>query len=157
MTSDDNLQKVKSLIEKLLRLLGVDGSVEVEERGGRTVFNISTPDSQILIGQHGANLKSLQHIVRIMARKQSAEQSESKESDFFLDVDGYRKNREEFLQAIASQAAERVRQTRERLVLKPMSSADRRVIHSFFTEQTDVMSESVGEEPERRVVIRLRE
>ncbi|MEK9181143.1 MAG: R3H domain-containing nucleic acid-binding protein [Patescibacteria group bacterium] len=149
-----NQEKIKEQIQKLLGLLGVAGSIIIEDRAGSLVFNIKTEDSRLLIGQHGANLNALQHLARLLARKELG--AEEQMVEFFLDVEDYRKNREEFLNELARQAASRVRDTKQTLILKPMSGYDRYVIHSFLAKTDDLATESIGEEPERRIVIKLK-
>lgn len=146
--------QIKQQIEKLLFLMGVAGSVAVEEREGRLVFNITSEDSPILIGQYGANLAALQHLVRAMTRKTVPE--EGTPTPFIIDVEGYRQEREEFLVELAKQAAERVRQTKQTLILKPMNAHDRFVIHTYFSALDDLETSSVGDDPERRIVIKLK-
>jgi len=149
-----NQEEIKNYIEKLLSLLGINGTVAIEDREGRLVFNIHTEDSAMLIGQYGANLAALQYLVRVLIKRRTPLDQEV--PAFILDVENYRKDREEFLLELAKQAALRVRQTRETLVLKPMSSYDRFVIHTYFSKEDDLITESAGEEPERKVVIKLK-
>lgn len=150
-----NQERIKVQIEKLLDLLGVQGTVAIEDRTGQLVFNIRTPESRMLIGQHGAHLKALQHLSRLLVRRGEGVTEEGA-ADFYVDVEDYRKNRDEFLVALAHQAAERVRQTGQTLVLKPMASSDRRVIHATLSDLSDLTTESTGEEPERRITIKPR-
>jgi len=150
-------QKIKNQIEKLLALMGVSGSIAIEDREGHLYFNIRTEDSNMLIGQYGQNLNSLQHIARLLVRAENAKENpEQEETRFSVDVEDYRKNREEFLEALARKAASRVRETQQSLILKPMSSYERRVIHEKLSASDDLITESIGEGPERRVVIKLK-
>lgn len=143
-------------IEEVLRLLGItEVNIAIEDRAGRVFYNLKTPDSNLLIGQYGQNLKSLQHIIRILVRRKLGHEN-TEVLDFGLDVEGYRREREEFLEALARKAASRVRETKQLLILKPMGSADRKIIHSFLSQSQDLTTESVGEEPERRIVIKLK-
>lgn len=146
-----NQEKISQQIEKLLELMGVEGTVAIEDRQGRLVFNIHTPDSSVLIGQYGSHLQALQHITRVLARRLLPAEEEV---NFYLDVEDYRRDREQFLVELARQAAFRVRQTKQTLVLKPMSSFERFVIHSSLATNEDLVTESIGEEPERRIVIK---
>ncbi|MBI4054214.1 MAG: KH domain-containing protein [Candidatus Doudnabacteria bacterium] len=145
-------EKIQQQIQKLLELLGVRGTVAIEDREGELVFNIKSEDSSLLIGQYGATLFALQYLARLLVKRSFLPQEEP--SQFTIDVENYRKDREEFLAELARQAAMRVRETKQRLVLKPMSSYERFVIHSHLSQNTDLITESIGEEPERRVVIR---
>lgn len=148
-------EKIKEQIQKLLELLGAEGSVAIEDRSGKLVFNIRSPDSRILIGQYGNSLIAFQHILRLLVRKEKSE--EDQRLDFIIDIEDYRKNREGYLEELARQAAERVRETKQPLTLKPMNSYDRYIIHSYLTSSEDLMTESTGEGEERRVVITPKE
>ena len=147
-------EQIKQQIEKLLELLGVQGRVVIEDRAGKLAYNIRTEDSSVLIGQYGGHLAALQHIARLLVRKSMSPEDSSPE--FILDVEDYRKSRDEFLVELARQAAARVRETKQTLILKPMNGYDRFVIHTQLSESSDLITESTGEEPERRVVIKLK-
>lgn len=150
-------EEIRRQIEKLLEMLGVNASIATEDRDGQLFFNIRSADSHLLIGQHGQNLKSLQHIARLLARNLTTEPKVNSDTpNFSIDVEDYRRERSEFLEALARKAASRVRETKQLLILKPMNSYDRKMIHSYLASAQDLATESVGEEPERRVVIRLR-
>lgn len=146
---------IKQQIEKFLSLMGIAALVSIEDRAGRLVFNIHTEDSSMLIGQYGANLVALQHLIRLVVRRQLSPEEQTG-LNFIVDVEDYRKSRDDFLIELAKQAAQRARETKTTLVLKPMSSYDRFVIHTQLAEFPDLTTESVGEEPERRVVIKLK-
>jgi len=75
---------------------------------------------------------------------------------FVVDVEDYKKGREDYLRELARQAADRVRETKESLLLKPMSAYERRVVHAEISNLADITTESVGEDPERRILIKLK-
>lgn len=152
MTNENDLEIVKQALHKLLSFMDIHAEVEHQIQEGMVVFNLKTDDSGILIGPRGSHLSALQYLTRIVVHKKLSE-----EMHFVLDVEGYKKSREDFLRELARQAAARVRDTKETLLLKPMSSYERRVIHAEISGLPDVSSESLGEEPERRVVIKPKE
>lgn len=143
---------VKNILRQILRFMEIDVEIETVVSEETTIFNLKTPDSAILIGSRGVNLNALQYLTRILVHKQLPE-----EVHFVVDIEGYKKSREEFLCELARQAATRVRDTQEKLLLKPMASYERRVVHAEIAKLPDITSESVGEEPERRVLIKPRE
>ena len=153
---ENKQEKIKQAIEKLLSLMMVNGSISTEDREGRLFFNLKTEDSNLLIGQYGQTLKSLQHITRLLVRREEEKAGEESPTMFSLDIDGYRRERGEFLEALARKAASRVRETRQDLILKPMNSSDRKAIHMSLSESDDLMTESIGDEPERRIKIKLK-
>ncbi len=122
------------------------------------VINIkpSANDSQILIGKHGQNLSALEHCVRLIAFKKITEQADQNINDinFVLDVDDYRKFRAEEIVSLAKTTAERVSNTRRAEALPPMTSYERRIVHVELAGFSDLHTESIGQEPRRRIVIK---
>ena len=146
---EEDQQTIKDVLRSILDFMGIQVEIETRVSDETLVFNLKTEDSSLLIGQHGANLNALHHMTRILSYKKLSEPAY-----FVVDVEGYKREREEFLRELAQAAAERVRGTRESLLLKPMSSYERRVVHAEISKLPDIMTESVGEEPERRILIK---
>lgn len=149
MINENDLEIVKQTLYKLLSFMDINAEIEHQIQEGMVIFNLKTEDSGILIGPRGGHLSALQYLTRIVVHKKL-----SQDLHFVLDVEGYKKSREDFLRELARQAAARVQDTKETLLLKPMSSYERRVIHEEISDLPDVVSESTGEEPERRVLIK---
>lgn len=149
--SEQQQEIIKNVLLDLLRHMDIQAELEIAVSEETLVFNLKTEDSAILIGQHGVNLGALQYLARVLVHKQLPESVH-----FIVDVEGYKKGREEFLRELARQAAARVRDTKESLLLKPMAAYERRVVHAEISKFSDVMTESVGEEPERRILIKPR-
>ncbi|HCM36634.1 MAG: hypothetical protein A3J30_01725 [Candidatus Wildermuthbacteria bacterium RIFCSPLOWO2_02_FULL_47_9c] len=158
MLSKEQLQTVEEEVRRLLQKVGVAGDISVrqeedESAEGPTVqVALRAQEPKMLIGERGQTLFELQHIAKLILRKKIAE-------PFFLslDVNEYKKNKEEYLRDLAQTTADEVTLLKKPKELSPMSSADRRVIHIALSNRTDVVSESVGEGPDRRVVIKLKE
>lgn len=106
-------------------------------------------DSKILIGAHGAHLAALQHIIHCLLRQQLHQQVYT-----YIDVNGYQARRDRDLLEIAELAAKQVQTTGRTIILKAMSPADRRMIHTGLSARADITTESTGEEPNRKVVIK---
>lgn len=145
----NNLETIKAKILELFSRMGMP--VEIYERAeeGRTVLNLKTPDAQILIGKQGANLEALQHIVRLLVRDQQ------ERVPFALDIDDYREKRQIYLKEIARKAAHQARSSNRSVALPPMNSSERRVVHNYLSLFSDLTSASQGQDPNRRIVIRL--
>jgi len=126
--------------------LGVD--VAVDEDAEYIRADVTGPEAGILIGRHGQTLDALQYLVNLVAAK-----ADHDERRVLLDVEGYRKRREETLTRLANRLAERVRRTGEPEALEPMNAHERRVIHLALQENPYVTTGSEGDEPFRRVVI----
>lgn len=150
MTQED-LKIITETLQELLRRLCVEAEIETRFLEDVTVFNVRSADSALLIGTHGASLGSLQHLLRVLVSRKISEPAH-----IVLDVEDYKKSREDFLRELAKQAAERVIDTKQTLLLKPMMPYERRVVHSEIAHFPEVVSESQGEDPERRVLIKPR-
>ena len=146
---EEDQQTIKDVLRSILDFMEIQAEIETRVSDETLVFNLKTEDSSLLIGQHGANLNALQYMTRILSYKKLSEPAY-----FVVDVEVYKQEREEFLRELAQAAAERVRDTKESLLLKPMSSYERRVVHAEISKTTDIMTESVGDEPERRILIK---
>jgi spoIIIJ-associated protein len=155
MTDYNKIEIVKGIITELLGQLGVPGSVEFEESITKgLVFNISSPDSFLLIGRQGTTLHSIETLVRALASKKF----QSQEPFWFtLDVDDYKRKREWFLKETAKAAAEKLKMTGRPQALEPMPNYERRLVHAYLQEHCpEVESYSIDNEPYRKVVIRLK-
>ncbi len=145
-----NSETLKIITLELLKHMGYDAQVFERQEEGRLVLNIKTRDAQLLIGKLGANLEALQYMVRILFRKNTGDER----FPFALDVDDYKDNRVLYLKDLARKAAHHVRETRKPVSLEPMPAYERRVVHSYLSLYSDVGSESVGVEPNRKLIIR---
>jgi len=155
MTDYNKIEIVKNIITELLSKSGLSGSVEFEESITKgLVFNISSPDSYLLIGRQGATLHALQILVQALASKKL----QSQEPFWFtLDVDDYKRKREWFLKETAKAAADKAKMTGRAQALEPMPNYERRLVHAFLQEHhPEIESSSIGNEPHRKVVIRIK-
>jgi len=155
MTDYNKIEIVKQIINEILQKCGVSGSVEFEESITKgLVFNISSPDSYLLIGRQGASL----HALQILAQALAAKKFNSQEPFWFtLDVDDYKRKREWFLKETAKAAAEKAKMTGRAQALEAMPNYERRLIHAYLQEHhPDIESSSIDNEPYRKVVIRVK-
>ena len=155
MTDYNKIEIVKSIIAELLQKAGIAGNVEFEESITKgLVFNISSPDSFLLIGRQGATLHALQILVQALAAKKF----NSQEPFWFtLDVDDYKRKREWYLKETAKAAFEKAKMTGRAQALEPMPNYERRLIHAYLQEHCpEAESTSMGFEPYRKVVIKVK-
>ena len=150
----------RDTLEKLIDLMGVTGTVVVQEgstgqgdiEGTRPVgFDIKGDDLGILIGRRGTTLASLQYIVRLIVGHQTKTWV-----PIVIDVEGYKQRRYGALQALAQRMAEQVVAKGSPFALEPMPAYERRIIHLTLADHPDVTTESIGEGDYRKVVILLR-
>jgi spoIIIJ-associated protein len=142
------LEQAKGVLEELLRLMEVPGTVEVATGGETARLNVRGSDLGVLIGRRGEKLASLQHIVNLIVAKKEGEYHR-----IAVDVENYRGRREEQLRDVADRAAKRVLQTGKIIQLEPMPAIERRIVHMALVENAKVRTQSVGVEPNRRIVI----
>ncbi|OHA15049.1 MAG: hypothetical protein A3A10_01295 [Candidatus Tagabacteria bacterium RIFCSPLOWO2_01_FULL_42_9] len=147
---------IKNIIETILARLNVKGGVEFMETSEGARFLVKTNEGALLIGENGQNILALNHLVKKIAEKTFAEEDKDikEKLTFSLDVNDYQAKRIDDLKNLARLNAQRVRFFKKEIMLKPMTSFERRVIHSVLTEYPDISTESVGEEPHRKVVIK---
>lgn len=112
-------------------------------------WNQRVPTSSMLIGERGNNLIALEHLIKKLLQKRCGE-----EKKFSLDINDYRMRRLEDLKQDVKAAAKEVRLYKKEVPLRPMSSFERRIVHLLLAEYPDITTESIGQEPDRRVVIK---
>jgi spoIIIJ-associated protein len=154
---EKDVESAVEVLETLLSLVGVDATVRVRqpETPGdgvalvKAVLDISGDDLGILIGRRGETLSSLQYLVNlIVGRKLKTKASVG------VDVAGYRRRREESLRNLAFRMAARVKSTGQTMTLEPMPPNERRIVHLALAQDASVITESIGEGENRKVVIR---
>ena len=138
-------------LKNLTSAMSVKADFEISKSDGHTVVNITGTDLGILIGRRGDTLEALQFLTNLAVAKKLADRSR-----IVIDVEGYRKRREETLISLAKRLADRVKKSGNRVVLEPMSPQERRIIHTALQNEWNVSTYSEGEEPNRRVVISLK-
>lgn len=157
--SSENLEEERAvaveIISELLEKMSVNGQVagyltEPDDLTGQRVniIDISGDDLGVLIGPRGETLDSLQFLSRLMAAHRL-----QRRANFVVDVEGFRKRREQALTRLAERMADKVRQRGEPIGLEPMSPYERRIVHMTLRDAPDVYTESTGEGRQRRVRI----
>jgi spoIIIJ-associated protein len=153
--SPEALAAGREILEELMRLLGFDVRIEVESGDTSRLNVVGNDDSHealgALIGRKGERLSALQHLVNLMLSRRMGEWTR-----VLVDVEDYRGRRERQLRDIANRAAARVVETGKMLQLEPMPALERRWIHLALRDHPDVATQSIGEEPNRRIVVLLR-
>ena len=132
----------------MLRLMGVEATVEITMGSETSKLNVKGEDLGVLIGRRGEKLASLQHLVNLIVAKR-----EGQWHRIAVDVENYRGRREEQLRDVAERAAKRVAQSGKIIQLEPMPAVERRIVHMALVENSKVRTQSVGVEPNRRIVV----
>ena len=141
-------EAARALVEGLLKHMGVRALVSVRSGVEPITLDISGRDLGALIGWRGETLRALQSVTNVMVGKHLAEGER-----VIVDVERYRQRREHTVREIAMRAARQVKMTGDAITLDAMQPFERRAIHLALEGDPDVTSSSIGEEPERRVVV----
>ncbi|MGZ4612280.1 MAG: Jag family protein [Kineosporiaceae bacterium] len=139
-------------LEELLDIVDLDGDIDIDVENGRASVAILTENGadrrlRGLVGPRGEVLEALQELARLAVQARTGERSR-----LMLDVAGYRAGRRRALEDVAARAITEVRRTGAAVRLEPMNAFERKVVHDAVAD-AGLVSESEGEEPERRVVV----
>jgi len=148
----DAVQVVTEVLDTLLELLGLIGTVEVLSDEIPMDFNIKGDDLGILIGRRGQTLASLEYITKIIVVGQLKAWL-----PLTVDVAGYKKRRRDSLQRLTLYLADQVKSRRRAITMEPMPADERRIVHLTLADNPDVTTQSIGEGESRKVVILLRQ
>ena len=139
---------MQELLEQIVRGVGVDASVHVEEDADEVRADLEGDDLGLLIGRHGQMIDAIQHIAYRFASKGAANRKR-----VVVDAAGYRERRAVALRAAADQAAEAAVHDRRPVTLEAMTALERKVVHEHLKTRHDVETYSEGEEPDRHLVV----
>jgi spoIIIJ-associated protein len=150
--SPEALAAGQAILEELMRLMDLDVRVEVESGDTSRLNVVGEGDAKdalgALIGRKGERLSALQHLVNLMLSKKMGDWTR-----VLVDVEDYRGRRERQLRDLATRAAERVVETGKMLQLEAMPALERRWVHIALRDNPNVATQSIGEEPNRRIVV----
>lgn len=148
----DPVAVAKEFLQDIFLQMKLDVLIEKMTSEEGIVFNLRGKDLGILIGKHGQTLDALQYLTNLAANR-DVDQDRVR---IVVDVEDYRKRREETLYRLAERLADKVKRRGERVVLEPMSRHERKIIHMALQDDKRVSTYSEGEEPFRKVVIALK-
>lgn len=140
--------RAKQILGNVLGAMDIAAEVKVHEENENVHINLEGSDLGVLIGRRGETLDALQYLVSLSVNK-----NQEHRKKIFLDIEGYRKRREETLQKLAIKLADKARQRGRNVVLEPMNSLERRIIHTALQGRDDIATFSEGEEPYRKIII----
>lgn len=150
-------QQLSDILDNLLGMLLLEGSYEIEEADDNFTVSIETKDAGRLIGARGESLDGLQLLVnQMVARKVGPAPDGAGFKRVVIDVEGWRKQKEEELVKSAESWGKQVLETKQPLELEPQSPWQRRIVHMTISEMEGLESESIGEGRDRHIVIRIK-
>ncbi|OGN03915.1 MAG: hypothetical protein A2831_02400 [Candidatus Yanofskybacteria bacterium RIFCSPHIGHO2_01_FULL_44_17] len=161
--------KITETVQDLLRRVGFEGEVRLNEslavvdpdnstnnsRASLMVASVeSENDLSMLIGKNGQNLSAFEHIARLLVSRNVSITASQSPISFIVDINDYRKSRTNYLVDVARNVAKRVIQTQRAEALLPMNAYERRLVHTELATFKDLQTESIGQEPRRRIVVK---
>ena len=153
--SEEDIKTAKENVEKFLNdfvkklPLGTIYNISTEDQG--LIISIKGDNIGFLIGYRGETLYAMQSVISAIANKNTENKVR-----ILIDIAGYKEKREKTLEELADKKAEIVIKTRKSVTLEPMKAYERKIIHSRLQQNDKVTTQSIGEEPKRRIVISLK-
>ena len=149
MFQKEEIKKINKETETLFNKMGFDVSCDISMEEDTLKIKVRCEEPQVLIGERGRVLASLQKILKAILAKET-------EKRFYLDLDinEYKEKKKQYLKEMANKIADEVSLSGKEKSLPPMPSYERRIIHLELARRENVVTESMGEEPDRKIVIR---
>lgn len=153
--TDDQYELTKNRLAQILNdifeITGESNSIEytIERKNNQVLLNIKGENVSHLIGYKGKIIEYFQSLINSILQKENEEYAK-----VFIEINDYKKQKEEKLRKLADKMANNVVKFRKPIKLEPMTAYERLIIHQELANRDDVITESYGEEPRRRVVIK---
>ena len=152
-TTSKEEQEIKDLADKIIELMGLDLETYVEEREKDFLINVTGADSAIFIGKHGDSIEEFQIIMNGIYNNNKSRENFKR---ITVDSNNYAKKRIETLENLAKRTAGKVVREHKEFKFEAMNSYERRIIHSALADHDKVITESYGNEPNRYIVVKLK-
>lgn len=143
------VEYTKEFLKELSKLIGIEINSELKVRDKHISINMFSNNNPVLIGKYGRTIDSIQNII-----KSSISNKTGFKINVFFDVEGYKEKQHDNLEYNAKKIAIDVKNTGVEAKLDPMNSYERRIVHNICNELGGVITESVGEEPNRYIIIK---
>ncbi|GAA4724474.1 RNA-binding cell elongation regulator Jag/EloR [Brevibacillus fulvus] len=148
----DPIQLGRDFLAEVLQNMQVQANIESRPVEDGVLFDIQGENLGMIIGRRGQTLDALQYLVNVVANRHAEQHVRIN-----LDAENYRSRRKETLEHLAERTARKALQQHRAIALEPMTAVERKIIHAFLQDWTDVYTYSEGEEPNRYIVIAPKE
>jgi spoIIIJ-associated protein len=145
---DEPAERVRAFLARVVVALDLRASVDIEEDDEELRATVNGDDLGLMIGKHGTTIDALQHLAQRICYRGGADRK-----SVVVDAAGYRERREGVLRRTADRAVSEALDFDRAVELEPMSAAERRIVHTYLRDRTDVQTHSEGDEPDRRLVV----
>jgi spoIIIJ-associated protein len=141
-------ERVRAVVGRIVNALGLRATVDIEESEDEIRATVNGDELGLLIGKHGATIDAVQHLAF-----RAAFRGRETRKQVVVDAAGYRDRREAALHRMADRAAAEALRFERAVELEPMRAPERKVVHTYLSERSDVETHSEGDEPDRRLVV----
>jgi spoIIIJ-associated protein len=148
---ESSAERAMNFLYDVFEKMNIKAEIETVEDDESLLLNVKGKDIGIIIGRRGETLDSLQYLTSLVVNKE-----EQYYKRVVVDIENYRQKREDTLVKLADRLAEKVVRYKKSVTLEPMNPYERRIIHSTLQNHRYVETYSVGDEPNRKVIIALK-
>jgi spoIIIJ-associated protein len=149
---EDLAEKASEFLLGVLERMGISADIDIKDDTDKTVLEIQTKDTELVIGRRGVVMDALQHLVnKVVYRDRPSGGDRAK--PLVVDAGGFRDKQIERLRSLAQKMGEKALQTKQIVELQPMSPHDRRIVHMAIAEMTGLSSRSEGEGEDRHILV----
>jgi len=145
---EEAAERVRAIVTRVVHALGLHATVDIDEGDEEIRATVNGDDLGLLIGKHGSTIDALQHLAF-----RAAFRGEEMRKQVTVDAAGYRERREGALHRMADRAAAEALRFGRPVELEPMRATERKIVHTYLSERSDVGTHSEGDEPDRRLVV----
>ena len=145
---EEPAERVRAVVARVVQALGLRGSVDIDESDEEIRATVNGDELGLLIGKHGATIDAVQHLAF-----RAAFRGRHTRKQVTVDAAGYRDRRAAALHRMADRAASEALRYERAVELEPMRAPERKLVHLYLRERTEVDTHSEGDEPERRLVV----
>jgi spoIIIJ-associated protein len=149
-SQQDVAERASEFLVGALERMGITADIDIKDDDNRTVLEIQTADTELVIGRRGVVVDALQHLVNKVVYK---DRTTERGKPLIIDAGGFREKQVDRLRQLAERIAEKVKATGETVELQPMSSHDRRIVHMHISDIGGLATRSEGEGEDRHILV----
>ncbi|MED4453886.1 RNA-binding cell elongation regulator Jag/EloR [Metabacillus fastidiosus] len=142
------VEEARKFLIDVIKKMNIEADIDVEQGGRQVLFSIRGEEIALLIGKRGQTLNSLQYLTQLVANRYSKQYLK-----IIVDAENYRERRKATLSELAKRLARQVVKDKKEVKLEPMPSYERKVIHAALASIKGIKTSSIGEDPNRYIVI----
>jgi spoIIIJ-associated protein len=145
---EEPAERVRALVGRIVHAVGLRATIDIEESADEIRATVNGDELGLLIGKHGTTIDAVQHLAF-----RAAFRGQQTRKQVTVDAAGYRDRREAALHRMADRAAAEALRYERAVELEPMRAPERKIVHTYLSERSDVETHSEGDEPDRRLVV----